>query len=80
MKIKKLINILQKMDGERLVVVSKDAEGNGYHPLRRVDDDYNYDVREEKVGLASLTDEDIAAGYCEEDTLPDGEPCVVFWP
>ena len=37
MKVKELIELLQKLDQEALVIMSKDAEGNSFSPLDEVE-------------------------------------------
>lgn len=77
MKVKDLINLLRSADPDKIVVLSRDAEGNGYSPLAQCDPDANY--KDWEVGLAHLTEEDKKAGYTEEDLL-NGEPAVVLYP
>lgn len=36
MKVKDLIKALQKVDPEKIVVMAKDEEGNGYSPLEGI--------------------------------------------
>lgn len=81
MRVKELIELLQREDPRRLVVVQKDAGGNGYSPLDgiwtgmyRADTAYGGEA-----GLQKLTDEDRAAGYGEEDVL-EGEPALMLFP
>lgn len=82
MKVKELIEILQQEDPERLVILSKDAEGNNYSPLA----DCSTSAYEAEctwsgyIGLEELTPELIKEGYTEEDVLEDGKPCLVLWP
>jgi len=81
MKVKKLIEILSKVDQNRIVVVSRDAEGNSFSPFC----DYSLGayVKDSawsgEVGLESLTEENRIAGYTEED-VKKGKPCIVLWP
>ena len=32
------------------------------------------------IGLQELTAEREAEGYCEDDVMSDGKPCIIFWP
>lgn len=81
MKVKELIERLQMCDLDADVLLSRDPEGNGYGVLHSMSNDYNYDGEyHAEIGLKNLTQEDIDAGYSEEDTMPDGIPCVVLWP
>lgn len=81
MTIGELIDALSKEDPNRLVVMSKDAEGNSHSPLWSfwtgayvAESTWSGDV-----GLEELTPEDMARGYTEEDVI-DGIPCVVLCP
>ena len=42
MNIKDLIEILKDMDQERIVLVSRDSEGNGFHPVLLSVEEMNY--------------------------------------
>ena len=75
MKVKELIEKLQAVDPDLLVVMSSDAEGNGFHPL---EDALTGGYADGEVGLLELTDELKKAGYSEEDVR--GEPAMVLWP
>lgn len=80
MKVKNLIKILKKVDPETLVVLSCDEEGNRYSKLAPVDGYLNsFDEENNEIGLLSLTEDDEAAGYTEEDVIT-GKKCIVFWP
>ena len=81
MTVKELIVLLQEEDQDRIVVMSKDAEGNYYSPL---DDMHACAYRAEttwygEVGLEELTEEDKENGYTEEDVI-DGEKAIRLWP
>ena len=80
MTVKELIERLSKCRQDDLVVVAKDAEGNGFEELYTIEAyRYNYDRHENEIGIRSLDQSAIDAGYGEEDVM-DGEPCVVIWP
>lgn len=81
MTVKELIEALQAQDQNRIVIVAKDAEGNGYSPLHgmwsgayRADSTYSGDA-----GLESLTDDDRRQGYGEGDVV-EGEPALILTP
>lgn len=83
MKVKELIEKLKEHDQDRVVVMSKDGEGNEYSPLANMGT-ASY-VAESTwsgyIGLepGDLDDEAIAQGYTEED-VKNGEPALVLWP
>lgn len=81
MTVKQLIEELNGHDPERIVVMSRDAEGNGYSPLAEsTTGAYAPETTwYGEVGLEKLTQENIADGYGEEDVV-DGQPCLVLWP
>lgn len=78
MKIKDLIEQLQKLDPELLVVLSKDEEGNGYSELAYIEPNSRFS--EGEVSPNILTEELDEEGWSEEDFLDDGIPCVILWP
>jgi len=77
MKVKELIAKLNSFDGEDLVILSSDEEGNSYRELHDLWT-ANYDIENREVGLRELTPELINYGYNEED-IQEGVPCVVFY-
>lgn len=67
-----LRSLLADLPDDTLVVLSKDAEGNGFSPL----DGY---------GIDRYVAESTYSGYLvdvetEPDPLPDSVPCLVLWP
>jgi hypothetical protein len=76
MTVAELMAELQKMNPESLVVLQKDAEGNGYSPLRGVDDSAVY-VAESTYSGTAYSQQDAADGYSEAES---GVPCVVLHP
>lgn len=82
MKVKHLIEELQKQDPEREVILQKDAEGNGHSPLEGMWTGAYEPVNgwSGEVGLDELTDELIEEGYDEEDVLEDGKPALILYP
>ncbi len=62
---------LADISDDTIVVLSKDAEGNGYDTLYSVETGHNFS--EGEIGYAEGGDND------PEDCL-DGTPCVVLWP
>lgn len=82
MKVKKLIELLQKEDPNRIVICQKDPEGNGFSPLSDI---WNGAYRAEttwygEAGLEKFTEEDRKMGYTEEDILEDGKPALFLVP
>ena len=81
MTVGELIKDLQAFDEDRIVILAKDEEGNGFSPLADLDpSSYKADnTYSGEVGLEELTPELIAAGYSEEDVL-EGQKALVLWP
>lgn len=81
MKVKELIELLQKEDPERLVVMSKDGEGNGFEELDGIQA-CAYDTKYQETGLEDLTPELEEVGYTEEDVLTGNTivKAVCLWP
>lgn len=84
MTVGELVAELSKTDQSRIVIMQKDAEGNGYSPLAGIDDSFGYTAETTwhgDVGMQALSDEDRKRGYSEEDLCgPDAKPCVVLYP
>jgi len=66
--VKELIELLQKEDPERLVILSKDAEGNSYSPLTNF------------VQTAYVPETTWFGELDESGTNPEGQSCLVFYP
>lgn len=81
MKVRELIEILQQADQDIDVVLSRDAEGNGFNLLIDVDTERTIDNHNE-IHLRALTQYHIDNGYTDEDLdqTGTGRPCVVLWP
>jgi hypothetical protein len=72
MTVKELIKKLQKIeDQDRIVILQKDPEGNGFYPLSDIDDNSVYDFDNETVHIEKLTPNLIEEGFSEEDLAPD---------
>lgn len=84
MTVGELIAELSKIDPARLVILQKDAEGNGYSPLYGIDDNAGYDAETRWSGSVrrqQLSESDRQSGYTDEDVAgPDAVPCVVLHP
>ena len=82
MNVKELIEALKQEDPNRLVVMSKDSEGNRFSPLAEVATSaYKAETTWcGEIGLEELTEEDIKQGYADEDVVEDGVPALVLWP
>ena len=76
MTVAELIADLQREDPARIVVMSRDAEGNGYSPLASF---WTGNYRDREVGLEVLTEDDLYKGYTEADIL-EGVPAVILSP
>ena len=77
MNVGELIEQLKDYNPKRLVVMSRDPEGNGYGPLAAI---ATAAFANREIGEEKLTEEMIKRGYTEEDVMEDGEPALVFWP
>ena len=82
MTIKELIEKLQSEDPNRLVVIQKDSEGNGYSPLHSVERAayIPYNTWSGEAGLESLTPEDKEQRYTQEDISVDGLSALIMVP
>ena len=77
----KLIELLKQHDPERIVVMAKDPEGNGYSPLCDIDT-ASYKAESTwcgEIGIEELTPELRKRGYSEEDVI-GGQKALVLWP
>lgn len=81
MTVGELISLLGAHDPARLVILSGDAEGNRYSPLRGACTAAYRAVTPSRgdVGMEKLTDADRKAGYTEEDLL-EGVPALILTP
>ena len=82
MKIKQLIKILEKMDGDRIVILQKDGEGNGFSPLAGADDNTQYlpdSTYSGEIGIEKLSKIDKKKGFTEADVMK-GKKSVVLFP
>jgi hypothetical protein len=84
MKVSELKKLLERFDDDDLLILARDAEGNGYSPLGSV---WNgiYVAEAESRGnayLSELSQEDQEAGFTEEDVYsePDGIHAVFLVP
>lgn len=84
MKVKELIEALQKIDPECEVILQKDSEGNGYSPLEDIDDDAIYIANNDWSGdVYSLqwTAEEVDIDEDEWEDIKRSSPkCVVLFP
>ena len=81
MKVRRLIELLENIDGDRAVVMSQDGEGNSFSPLHSIETcAYAADTTwRGEVGPEVLTKEDRERGYGDEDIV-DGVPALCLWP
>lgn len=81
MKVRELIEQLQREDPEAVVILQRDSEGNGYSPLSGTDTG-NYEATTKwsgNFGPHELTVAMVKAGYSEKDVV-HGERAVVLCP
>lgn len=82
MTVGQLIESLQGVDPNRIVIISRDSEGNEYSPLSGWSTGaYKPETSwSGRYGLEELTQDDIDYGYGVDDVISDGQPCVVLSP
>tara|TARA_R100001143_G_scaffold35943_1_gene33532 strand:- start:5474 stop:5713 length:240 start_codon:yes stop_codon:yes gene_type:complete len=79
MTVRELIEQLEQCDPDRIVVIARDAEGNGFSKLSFIDG-FNVQFDGDTVGLERLDAAAIASGYSQHDVLDRGAPCVTLFP
>jgi len=76
--VKELIKKLENEDQERVIIMSRDPEGNSYSPFENFwTGAYSEEGRE--AGLDQLTQEDEDYGFTEDDIL-EGTPALILQP
>jgi hypothetical protein len=82
MTVAELIAELQALPQDALVVLQKDAEGNGHSPMAgfwiggyRAVSTWSGDV-----GLLELTAEDVRQGFTTDDLATDGVVAAILYP
>lgn len=83
MKVKELIDLLEKCDPRAEVIMQRDPEGNGYSPLSVVDGDAVYVPDTDWSGEVYSTDwsaDDAAMDEEDWADLMDEPRCVVLAP
>ena len=79
MTVNELIRKLESVENkDRIVVLARDEEGNGFQELRDINLD-NSSFKDAEMGLEHLTPELKKEGYSEEDII-NGQSCIVLWP
>lgn len=80
MTVWELIEKLNKVEDQtRIVVISRDPEGNGFVPVSEFMELDNACFQDEHVFLQELTEELEDLGFNEED-VREGEACIVLSP
>lgn len=69
MKKSELIEMLHQVEGDPVVILQKDSEGNGYSPCAGVDGNAWYEAETTWYGEVYPVQEP-----------QDGVPCIVLWP
>lgn len=77
---KQLAELVADGQGDRVVVLSRDEEGNGFSELRDLDNNARFSERDGEVGLERLTAELKQQGFTSEDVKRSGKPALVLWP
>lgn len=78
MTVRRLKEYLKDVEDHLIVVLSRDAEGNGYCELGQICD--NNVFHESEIGLRKLTPELKQQGYTEDDVKTEGKAALVLWP
>ena len=78
MTVGELKSALANIDDKRIVVISRDAEGNSYVRMSEIETDMKLDDGEPKY--EALTEELESQGFGSDDVAVGGTPCVVLWP
>ena len=76
MKAKDLIKILEKHP-DREIILSKDAEGNGF---KECNDFFIGAYKDGEIGLEGLTVAHKRQGYTDEDVMQGGIAAIVLYP
>lgn len=81
MTVKELIKQLQKEDPERVIVLQRDPEGNGYSPMK----DFWTGAYVEKYGEVGLEPQDLdeeakKKGYTKDDVKENGKKALIIYP
>lgn len=82
MTVNELKMLLAGVDGDRMIVLSRDSEGNRFSPLADIDDNSVYVPITEvdgEVGIEKLDEDLERLGYTSEDVI-SGLPALVLWP
>ena len=74
MKVRELIEELQKLDGDLPLIAQKDGEGNGFSPVEGVDAEDAFYVADSTWSGAVYSAQD-----CEYEEVT-GVPCAVIYP
>ena len=81
-----MMDILSQMDPNAIVILARDAEGNGYYEFDSIDSDGTMYIPDRlghgEIKYAVLTDEMKDNGYGSDDLAETGQgiPCVVLYP
>lgn len=76
--VQQLIEALMEIDNpsQRIVVMSKDAEGYGFKALSTISEDDLFDVENDDAGPS----DEMTSDYAEDDDLSHLASCITLWP
>lgn len=76
--VQQLIEALMEIDNpsQRIVVMSRDAEGSWFKALSTISEDDLFDVENDDAG----TFDEMTSGYAEDDDLSHLASCITLWP
>jgi hypothetical protein len=77
--VKEVLEQLSKMDPKRVVIMARDAEGNGFKPLHKIATGA-YNKHDDEIGLETLTPELQGRGFTQADVMKGGKPALILWP
>jgi len=83
MTVKELKKTLEKVDDNKIVILSSDEGGNNYSPLAEFNDEMVYKPHSTysgEVGYKKLTVKLKKEGYSDTDIISDGVDCLILWP
>lgn len=81
-RVRDLKKVLEKLPDDMPVILSRDGEGNGFHPLAGHNDTYRYQELSPSEGEVVGEDHDWDDDPCDHTDCrySNGVPVLVLWP